>query len=66
MLEDGVEDSFTITSIDSLLVYEKKQYLKVYLENYACILVSMQMIDKNYGNLSQRDENLYTPTRLFN
>ena len=66
MLEDGVEDSFTITSIDSLLVYEKKQYLKVYLENYACILVSMQMIDKNYGNLSQPDENLYTPTRLFN
>ena len=33
--EDIVEcKSFTIISIDSLLVYENKYYLQVYLDNY--------------------------------
>ena len=34
--EDGVKcESFPIISIDSLLVYESKHYLQVYLGNYA-------------------------------
>ena len=34
--EDGIEyGSFTVISIDFLLVYEKKYYLQVYLDNFA-------------------------------
>ena len=37
--EDGVEcEFFTIISIDSLLVYESKYYLEVYLDNCAITL----------------------------
>ena len=36
MPEDGIEyGSFTVISIDFLLVYEKKYYLQVYLDNFA-------------------------------
>ena len=44
--EDGVEcESFTITSIDSLVVYENKFYLQVYLDNYAYKIVNTEMVD---------------------
>ena len=40
MPEDGVEcESFTIASIDSLLVYENKYYLQVYLDNHVYEIV---------------------------
>ena len=46
VLEDETEcESFTLTSIDSLLVYNKKYYLIVYLENCAHKIVNEQMID---------------------
>ena len=36
MPEDDIEcESFTAISIDSLLVYDKKYYLQVYLDNCA-------------------------------
>ena len=43
---------FTDISIDSLLVYESKYYLKVYLENCAYKIINKQMT--NY-----LDENLF-------
>ena len=43
--EDGVEYIWcTIISIDSLLVYENKFYLQVYLDNCAYKVVNKQMI----------------------
>ena len=46
MPEDGVEfESFTIISIDTLLVYESKYYLQVHLENCAYKIVEKQIID---------------------
>ena len=45
--EDNIEcESFTVISIDSLLVNEKKYYLQVYLDNCPYKIVSKQM--KNY------------------
>ena len=42
--EDDIEcQSFTFISIDSLLVYDKKYYLQVYLDNYAYEIVNKQM-----------------------
>ena len=44
--EDDIEcKSFTFISIVSLVVYQNKYYLQVYLENYACKIVNKQMID---------------------
>ena len=44
--EDDMEwEFFTVISIDSLLVYEKKYYLQVYLDNYAYKIVNKQMTD---------------------
>ena len=44
--EDVVEcESFTVISIDSLLVYENKYYLQVYLDNCAYKIVNTHMID---------------------
>ena len=44
--EDDMEwEYFTVISIDSLLVYEKKYYLQVYLNNYAYKIVNKQMAD---------------------
>ena len=49
MPEDNIEcKSFTIISIDSLLVYESKYYLQVYLDNCAYKILNKQMI--NYLN----------------
>ena len=46
MPEDDVEwESFTVISIDFLLVYNNKHYIEVYLENGAYKIVNKQMTD---------------------
>ena len=53
MSQDDVEwESFTVVSIDSLLVYGNKYYLQVYLDNCAYKTVNKQMTD-------YLDENLF-------
>ena len=53
MPEDDIEyESFLVISIDSLLVYNNKYYLQVYLDNCAYKIVTKQMT--NY-----LDENLF-------
>ena len=53
MPEDDIEcESFTFISIDSLLVYENKYYLQVYLDNCVYKIANKQMT----GYL---DENLF-------
>ena len=55
---DGIGcECFTVISINSLLVYENKYYLQVYLENSAYKIVDKRMID--YLGLSplKTDEN---------
>ena len=48
--EDDIEcESFTVISIDSLLVYDKKNYLQVYLDNYK--ILNKQMTDYFDENL---------------
>ena len=56
--EDGAEcESFTFFSVDSLLAYENKYYLKVYLNNCAYKIVNKQMINYLDNNLFESDEN---------
>ena len=44
--EDYIEyESFTVISIDSLLIYENKYYLQIYLDNCAYKIVNKQMTD---------------------
>ena len=44
--EDDIEcESFTVTSIDSLFVYENKYYLQVYLDNCTYKIGNKQMTD---------------------
>ena len=44
--EDNIEcESFTVISIDFLLVFDKKYYLHVYLDNCAYKTVNKQMAD---------------------
>ena len=44
--EDNIKcESFTVISIDSLLVYDKKYYLQVYLDDCADKNVNKQMAD---------------------
>ena len=44
--EDYIEcESFTVISIDSLLVYENKYYLQVYLNSCAYKIAHKQMTD---------------------
>ena len=48
--EDDIEcESFTVISIDSLLVYDKKYYLQIYLDNCAYKIVNKQIdyLDEN-------------------
>ena len=53
MPEDDIEcESFTVISIDSLLLYENKYYLQVYLDNCAYNVVNKQIMD-------YLDENLF-------
>ena len=43
MPEDDLEyKSFTVISIDSLLVCEKKSYLQIYLDNFAYKIIDTQ------------------------
>ena len=51
--EDDIEcESFTVTFINSLLIYDEKYYLQVFLNNLPYIIVSKQI--RNY-----LDENLF-------
>ena len=52
MPEDDIEcESLMVISIDSLLVYENKYYLQVYLDNCASEIVNKQMTDYIDENL---------------
>ena len=54
MPEDDIEsESFIVISIDSLLVYDKKYYLQVYLNNCAYTIVNKQMTDYLDENVSK-------------
>ena len=44
-------ESFAVISIDSLLSYENKYYLQVYLETFAYKLGNTQMINYLHGNI---------------
>ena len=58
--EDGVDcESFTIISIDFLLVYQNKYYLQVYLDNCVYKIVNTQMIHYLDDNLFESDKNLF-------
>ena len=44
--EDDIEcETFTVIFVDSLLVYENKYYLQVYLDNCTYKIVNKQMTD---------------------
>ena len=50
--EDDIEcKSFTVISIDPLLVYENKYYLQVHLDNFAYKIVNKHMADYLGENL---------------
>ena len=49
--DDTESKSFTVICIDSLLVYDKKYYLKIYLDNCAYKLVNKQRTDYLYESL---------------
>ena len=52
VLEDDIEcEYFTVISIDSFLVYDKKYYMQVYLDNCAYEIVNKQMADYLDENL---------------
>ena len=54
--EDDIEnESFTLISADSLLVYKCKYYLQVYLDNCAYEIVDKRMIDYLGDNLFETD-----------
>ena len=56
MLGDDVAcETFTIISIDSLLVYENKYYAQVYLDNCAYKIVNIEMADYLYDNIFKSD-----------
>ena len=60
MPEDGVGcEFFTVISIDSLLVYENKYYLQVYLDNRAYKIVGKKMIDYLHDNVFESDEDYF-------
>ena len=57
MPEDYIEcKSFTVISIDSLLVCENKYYLQVYLDNCANKIIDKQMIYYLVDNFFETDE----------
>ena len=52
MLEDDIEcESFAVICTDSLLVYENKYYLQVYLHNCVYRIIDKQMTDYLDHNL---------------
>ena len=57
VLKDDIEcEPFTVISIDSLLVYENKYYLQVYLDNCAYKIENKQMIDCVDDNRFETDK----------
>ena len=52
-------NSFTVISIDSLLVYDNSYYLQVYLDNCTYKTVGNQMIDYLDYNLFETDEDYF-------
>ena len=57
MAEDGTEcESFTVISIDFLLLYENKYYMQVCLESCAYKIVEKQMINYYDENLFETDK----------
>ena len=55
--EDSVEyKSYTIISVDFLLIYKNKYYLQVYLNNCAYKIIDKQMRDNLDENLFESDE----------
>ena len=49
--KDDIEcESFTVISTDSLLVYNKKYYLQVFLDNCAYKIVNERVTDYVHGN----------------
>ena len=64
--EDGVVcESFTVISIDSLLVYDNKFNLQVYLDNCAYKIADDQMTDYLNDNLFVTDEDLVFFVNFF-
>ena len=52
MPENDIEcESYTVISIHSLLVYNKKYYLQVYLDNCPYKIVNNEMADYLDGNI---------------
>ena len=49
--------SFTVISIDSLLVYKRNYYFEVYLDSFAYEVIDKRMIDYLDDNSSEADEN---------
>ena len=57
MSEDDVKgESFTIISIDSLMVYKNKYYLQVYVDNCTKKMVNNQKTDYVADNLFETDK----------
>ena len=55
--EDDIEsEPFTAISIDSILVYESKNYLQVYLNNCTYKIVDKQIINYLVDNHFETDE----------
>ena len=60
MPEGGLEcQSFRIISIDSLLDYENKYYVHLYLANYAYKIANIQMLFHLDDNLFENDEDSF-------
>ena len=58
--EDDIDcESFTVISIDSLLVYENKYYLQVYPDNCAYKTANIQITDYLGDNLFETDEDQF-------
>ena len=56
--KDGVEfETFTTSSIASLVIYESKYYLQVYLDKNSYKIANMKMTDYLDDNLFETDEN---------
>ena len=57
MSEDNIEsESFTVISIDSLLVYKNKYYVQVYLDNCAYKIANKKMTNWLDDNLFETDK----------
>ena len=55
--EDDVEsESFTVISVDFLLLHKNKYYLQMHLDNCAGKIVDREMLDYLEDNISKTDE----------